>query len=188
MKTFISPTYTFTPGLSGVGTVDLSGIASFNKKSLIAIINQTKGIIIYSTASTTLRYTSVVGTLVTLFFDTSTMSAGDTLQVIYEDITTPQVMSNSSYSGTITSIQKTVGLTEVRATVSGVAPTNIRKKLFIKPSKNNTGSIYLIPTGGTISSGCEIIGPDRLEFLFDYSDYYLISDTAGQVVDILEVN
>jgi hypothetical protein len=126
MKTFISPTYTFTPGLSGVGTVDLSGIASFNKKSLIAIINQTKGVIIYSTASTTLRYTSVVGTVVTLFFDTGTMSAGDVLQVIYEDMTTPQVMSNASLFGPITSVQKVVGLTEVRATVAGTVPTSSR--------------------------------------------------------------
>lgn len=90
-------------------------------------------------------------------------------------------------SGTITSVQKSVGLTEVRATVSGSAPSASRKSLKIKPSKNNSGAIYLIPTGGTISNGMEIIGPDRLEFEKDASDYYLISDTTAQVVEIVEV-
>ncbi len=85
MKKFITPTYTFTPGISGVGTVNLSGIDSFNIKNLVSIINQTKGVVIYATGSQTLKYTNVSGTTVTLFFDTTGMSSGDTLQVIYED-------------------------------------------------------------------------------------------------------
>jgi hypothetical protein len=90
-------------------------------------------------------------------------------------------------SGTITQIQKSVGLTAVRATVSGSAPGAARKKLMIKPSKNNTGSIYFGASTVTTASGMEIIGPDRLEFELDASDYYLISDTAAQVVEIVEV-
>jgi hypothetical protein len=90
-------------------------------------------------------------------------------------------------SGTITQIQKSVGLTAVRATVSGSAPGAARKKLMIKPSKNNTGSVYLGSSLVTISDGLEIIGPDRLEFELDASDYYLISDTAGQIVEIVEI-
>jgi hypothetical protein len=85
MKKFIAPTYTFTPGASGVGTVNLSGITGFDVKNLVAIINQTDGVVIYSTGSQTLKYTNVSGTTVTLFFDTTGMSSGDTLQVIYED-------------------------------------------------------------------------------------------------------
>lgn len=85
MKKFITPTYTFTPGASGVGTVNLSGITGFNIKNLISIINQTRGIVIYSTASVDLRYTNVSGTTVTLNFDTSTQNAADVLQVIYEE-------------------------------------------------------------------------------------------------------
>jgi hypothetical protein len=95
---------------------------------------------------------------------------------------TPQVTS-----GTITQIQKAVGLTAVRATVSGSAPSATRKKLLIKPSKNNTGAVYFGSSAVTTASGLEIIGPDRLEFLLDASDYYLISDTAAQVVEIIEV-
>lgn len=85
MKAFITPTYTFTPGIAGVGTVNLSGIDDFNIKRLVAIINQTSGSIIYSTADPALEYTNVSGTTVTLGFDTSTMSSNDTLQVIYDN-------------------------------------------------------------------------------------------------------
>lgn len=95
--------------------------------------------------------------------------------------------SEATKSGTITQVQATVGLTAVRATVAGTAPSATRKKLMIKPSKNNTGSIYFGASTVTTSTGMEIIGPDRLEFVLDSADYYLISDTAGQVVEIIEV-
>ena len=75
----------------------------------------------------------------------------------------------------------------MRATVSGSAPSAARKKLMVKPSKNNTGGIYLGASGVTTTNGLEIIGPDRLEFTFDATDYYLISDMAGQTVEIIEV-
>jgi hypothetical protein len=89
-------------------------------------------------------------------------------------------------AGTITSAQVAVGTSAVRATVSGSAPNAARKKLMIKPSKNNIGAIYLGASGVTTSNGLEIIGPDRLEFEFDSGDYYIISDTAAQVCEIIE--
>lgn len=86
MKSFITPTYTFTPGTSGAGTVDLSSIAGFDVKRLVAIINQTDGTTIYATGSPATRYTAEAAGVVTLFKDTSSMDAGDALQVIYEDM------------------------------------------------------------------------------------------------------
>ena len=94
---------------------------------------------------------------------------------------------DKSKDGTITNAQVTVGLTAVRATVSGSAPNSNRRKLIIKPSKNNTGSIYFGSSTVTTANGLEIIGPDRLEFEHDHADWYLISDTAAQVVEIVEV-
>lgn len=94
---------------------------------------------------------------------------------------------NEIIAGTITNAQVTVGLTAVRATVAGSAPNAARKKLLIKPSENNTGIIYLGSSSVTTANGMSIIGPDRLEFMFDASNYYLISDTAGQSVQIVEV-
>ncbi len=96
MKKFITPAYTFTPGASGVGTVDLTGISAFNVKNLVAIINQTRGVVIYATGSPATRYTAVASTLVTLFYDTTGQSGADTLQVIYEDNTTAQPVSATS--------------------------------------------------------------------------------------------
>jgi hypothetical protein len=90
-------------------------------------------------------------------------------------------------SGTITQNKITVGTSAVRSTVAGTAPSASRKKMIISPLKTNTGAIYLGASTVTTSNGLEIIGPDRLEFLLDASDYYLISDTAGQEVRIIEV-
>lgn len=84
MKAFITPAYTFTPGATGVGIIDFSGIVDFDIKRLIAVINQTKGRVLYSTASPTTKYTDVSGSTITLFEDTTEMSALDSLQVIYE--------------------------------------------------------------------------------------------------------
>ena len=89
-------------------------------------------------------------------------------------------------AGTVSTAQITVGTSVVRATVAGTAPNAARKKLYIKPNAANLGSIYLGGSGVTIANGLQIIGPDRLEFEFDTGDYYLISDTAAQVVEILE--
>jgi hypothetical protein len=90
-------------------------------------------------------------------------------------------------SGTITTAQITVGTSAVRATVSGSAPNANRKRLKIKPSKNNTGAIFYGASGLTTATAMEIIGPDGIVLDWDASDYYLISDTTGQVVEILEV-
>lgn len=81
MKAFITPAYVFDPALK---TVDLSAISGFDIKRLVAIINQTDGILIYSTANTALKYTAEAAGVVTLNYDTTSMDAGDKLQVIYE--------------------------------------------------------------------------------------------------------
>jgi len=90
-------------------------------------------------------------------------------------------------SGTVSVGKVTVSTAAIRATVAGTAPSATRKRLIISPLKTNTGAIYLGSSSVTTSNGLEIIGPDRLEFLLDASDYYLISDTAGQEVRIIEV-
>jgi hypothetical protein len=82
MKDFLPTNCTFTPGTSGVGTVTLN-INNFDSKRLVAIINQTRGVVIYSTGSVDLRYSSISGNTLTLFFDTSAQNANDILQVIY---------------------------------------------------------------------------------------------------------
>lgn len=84
MKDFITPSYTFTPAVSGVGTITLN-ITQFDVRRLVAIINQTRGVVIYSTADTNARFTNLNGSTLTLNVDTSTHASGDILQVIYND-------------------------------------------------------------------------------------------------------
>lgn len=319
MKAFITPAYTFTPGASGVGTINLSGIPGFEIKRLLAVINQTRGLVLYSTANASLTYTSIAGTTLTLMLDTSTMNASDVIQVVYEEIgqkasaashsmvlsteqeailsaisgkdfstgakqdiakgaldnilsaigttngkdfatatkqdahaaltgpvneTAPttdiassglngrlqriaqrlsllitdlglmsaklpaaigSLPSNQSLSvvlptdqaaisvntvkpgtGGLTTAKVTVGTTAVRATTTGSSPSVNRKKLFIKPHKDNTGNIYLGSSLVTIATGLEVIGPDRVEFE-GYYDFYLVSDTVSQSVEIMEL-
>ena len=142
---FITPAYTFTPGGSGVGTVNLSGISGFDVKKLVCIINQTAGVTIYATGTTAKRFTSVVGTTITLFYNTTGMSAGDVLQVKYQaDDVLPsgaatsalQTSGNASLSSIDTKtpalsggkVPVTIDRADSSATVSGssavgVAPT-----------------------------------------------------------------
>lgn len=90
-------------------------------------------------------------------------------------------------NGTITQAQITVGTSAARATVAGTAPNANRKRLIFQPSTSNTGTIYYGGSGVTTSNGTPIIGPDKIVLDWDASDYYLISDTAGQTVSIIEV-
>lgn len=158
MKKFIAPTYTFTPGASGVGTVNLSGIASFDIKYLVCIINQTDGIVIYSTASTTKGFTSVVGTTVTLQFDTSSMSSGDTLQVIYEDngleddinsidgklpTTLGQKSMANSLAVVIASNQSTLPVTQGASLNGSNTDSTVSTVITLSPPANSVGFILM---------------------------------------------
>lgn len=115
-----------------------------------------------------------------------TMANSLAVTIASDQSSLPTSSTPSTVAGTITSAQVAVGTSAVRATVSGGAPNAARKKLMIKPNKNNTGAIYIGASGVTTANGLEIIGPDRLEFDFDSGDYYLISDLAAQVVEIVE--
>jgi hypothetical protein len=83
MKNFITPSYTFTPGASGVGTID-TNIVNFNVKLLVAIINITREQIIYAPQLSGYGYTNIVGDTITLEYDTTGQSGSDILQIIYE--------------------------------------------------------------------------------------------------------
>ena len=112
---------------------------------------------------------------------------GATHREIAVDTSGQQKVVQQTSSGTITQASVTVGVAAVRATVAGTAPSASRKRLLISPLKTNSGAIYLGSSAVTTANGLEIIGPDRMEFILDASDYYLISDTAGQAVRIVEV-
>lgn len=166
MKKFIIPAYTFTPGASGVGTVNLSGISSFDKKYLIAIINQTRGVTIYATGSSPLRYTDVTGNVVTLFFDTTTHVNTDILQVVYEDETTAQIVSSvqlpASLGAKTTANAMAVSLASDQASIPVAATltaetTKVIGTVNTKAALNVTGS----GTTGTVSTVITLTAPSN---------------------------
>jgi hypothetical protein len=83
MKNLITPSYVFTPGGSGVGTID-TNIVNFDIKLLYAIVNVTREAIIYTPAISGRGYTSITGDTITLEFSTTGMNSGDILQFIYD--------------------------------------------------------------------------------------------------------
>jgi hypothetical protein len=83
MKNLITPSYVFTPGGSGVGTID-TNIVNFDIKLLYAIINVTRETIIYTPAISGRGYTNLSGDIITLEFSTTGMNSGDILQFIYD--------------------------------------------------------------------------------------------------------
>ena len=122
MKQFIAPTYTFTPGGSGVGTVNLSGISGFNIKHLIAVINQTRGVVVYSTGDVASRYTNLTGTTLTLNVDTSTHNSGDVLQIIYE-VTAADPLTDNQLRATAVPVINSDSFQQTYS-VAGVIPIN----------------------------------------------------------------
>jgi hypothetical protein len=166
MKSFIAPAYTFTPGASGVGTVNLSGISGFDIKLLVSIINQTRGEIIYSTASAALKYTNVVGSTVTLFKDTSSMSSGDVLQVIYEEES--PVTNTQLRAAPIEAITQNI-VTKFRDAFEDYTPgTDWNQVLgsgdLIHVDGNAAGTSYLVISKSPLSAGTESSITSDLEF------------------------
>lgn len=177
MKQFIIPSYTFTPGASGVGTVNLSGISGFNIKYLAAVINQTRGVVIYSTADPLRGYTNLVGTTLTLNVNTSTHSAGDTLQVMYEltdlnPLTNAQLRaSDVPITGTVTAntgLSQPLTDAQLRATAVPVSGTFFQatQPVSIAASVAVTGPLTdaqlratPVPVSGTVTANTGLTQP-----------------------------
>lgn len=84
MANYIVPSYTFIPGRSGMGTLDLLGISNFDVKRLVKVTNQTHGVVIYKNDDADLKYVAVTGSTLKLLKDTSYMNSTDILQILYE--------------------------------------------------------------------------------------------------------
>lgn len=146
MKDFITPSYTFSPGASGVGYVDLSGINNFDVKRLVAIINQTNGSIIYATASPATKYTNVTGTQVTLFADTTGQNPTDNLQIIYNSVEDLPV-TDSNLSDLVKLMSRMVKSMDSL----NVVDSNHRQRVVVD-SANVTGSLSTVSTVSSLST------------------------------------
>jgi len=80
--------YSFSPGLSNIGTVTLTLPYSIKPEQLLLVTNVTDGIILYNFADSSAHGSFNNGVL-TLLLDTSSMSSSDSLQ-IYIDVPTEE--------------------------------------------------------------------------------------------------
>ena len=80
-------TVVFTPGSGGAGTVVFSNVQGFSPSDVLAVLNETRGVIIYNPASTTANGTwsaiSSTGGTLTLALNTTGYSGGDVLLPIH---------------------------------------------------------------------------------------------------------
>jgi len=85
MKQLMSMSPIFTPGGSGVGTLDFSIWGPyFDPTKLYAVINLTRNTPIYVPGTTTYGVSSINGSVFTLLVDTSTHSTSDSLGIYYD--------------------------------------------------------------------------------------------------------
>jgi len=82
MKDFIVASVNFVTGAAGAGTITLN-IDNFDARKLVAVINQTRGVLLYSAASASLKYAALNGNILTLNVDTTSHSPSDLIQVVY---------------------------------------------------------------------------------------------------------
>jgi hypothetical protein len=80
MKQAVLYAYSFTAATRQVDTA----IPGFQIEKLYAIINQTKNQIIYAASCPEFGLNSYSGSVVTLLFDTTTMSNSDELMIVYD--------------------------------------------------------------------------------------------------------
>jgi hypothetical protein len=90
MKKIIITDPIFTPSTKTVDTK----IDNFDIRKLYAIINQTTGNLIYGTGIPGKGFTSVTDSTIVLQFDTTSMSAIDILQFLYDDNEDTQWLQN----------------------------------------------------------------------------------------------
>lgn len=141
MKSILSTNPTFTPGAANTGTLNFSSVNGFNIAGLLAVLNQTRGTLLYATGQSSTGYFSWNnGTKVlTLKVDTSTHSSGDQLQVIYDS-------PSSAVSSDTVLIHRAFTAASTNATVVTASAAYI-KSVYLQRIDNpggNTGAFLKI--------------------------------------------
>lgn len=158
MKAAITPAITFNPAGR---TLDFAAYTGFDVRLLYAVINTTRGKIIFAQGVTGLGYSAIAGALLTLQTDTSQQSAGDVLTVLYDLPTQPVSIPPLVYTGgAVASVGITTGVLVTagqykRALVITSLPGSINPVWLRADGQNaviRTG-ILLAPNGGSVVFG-----------------------------------
>jgi hypothetical protein len=137
MKSILSTNPTFTPGAANVGTLNFSAINGFQINGLLAVLNQTRGTLLYATGKQPTGYFSWnSGTKVmTLKVDTSAHSSGDQLQCIYDS---PSLAASND----TLLIHRAFTTASTNATVVTASPAYI-KSVYLQKSIASSENTYL---------------------------------------------
>lgn len=109
MKDFILASVNFVTGAAGASTIALN-IDNFDVRKLVAVINQTRGVLLYSAASASLKYTALNGNILTLNVDTTSHSPSDSIQVVYnsDEAIAVKTSKNSMLEASVVSLLRNI--------------------------------------------------------------------------------
>ena len=158
MKDFLVVPYTFTPGLSGVGSVALS-IENFSINRLVALINTTRGIVLYASGDPSKLINSVSGNVLTLSVDTSTHSASDIIQIVYNTEQPLDVIANKT--------DETVGLLKILVDLlysNAITDAGQRQRIVIDAITAGL-TLAAVTTVSAVTNVAGIFGTDRQMYM-----------------------
>lgn len=115
--------------------------------------------------------------------------SGSAPVVIASDQSAIKTVPENQLAGTVKQAALTVGTTAVRLTHDGSAPDADRRMLAFRPDPDSTAKFYWGSSGVTATlgnRGLPVFPGESVEREFDAGDYYIISDTAGQTVFVVE--
>lgn len=143
MKQALITGYVFN---ASANTIDLSSIDDFDIRRLYAIINVTKNQIIYAVGTPTFGLASIAGNVLTLVYNTSTMSNTDSLLIVYDTVNTD--VANAF----VTMLTDGVNIPAVKAASTAALATD--PSLVIALSPNSP-----VPAGSNVIGGVTQSGP-----------------------------
>lgn len=148
MKNYISPSYTFTPGGAGSGTVK-TGIKNFNIKFLIVILNITREEIIYAPGLSGRGYTAISSDTITLEYSTSGHSSTDILQFLYESTNDyPSIVDSSRNNDLLAQMQRLTKISESLQIVDSAQ----RQRIVIDSIAASLANANAIPVSQTTAA------------------------------------
>lgn len=122
----------------------------------------------------------------------ATLGAKTTANSMAVNVASDQTLKAASATPaalTITQAAVTVGTSAVRLTVSGSTPSATRVVLAVTPDAASTAKFYIgsaTVTSTSTTRGIQIVAGQSFIANNDAGDYYIVSDTAAQTVEIME--
>ena len=175
MKKYITPSYTFTPGNAGVGTVR-TGIKNFDIKFLIVILNITREEIIYAPGLSGRGYTAISGDTITLEYSTSTHSSADILQFLYEATNDyPSIVDSVRNNDLLAQMQRLTKIAESlqvvdsaqrqRITIDSIAASLTLGTVTTVGSVTSLGTLTTVSTVTSVTNIASNAGMDREQYI-----------------------